>query len=173
MRKRSVSLRPSAALVIGAAGMLIGASTATDEALTRTQDKNKKPSISLKGTPTTGFSPLRVVFTAELKGGADDYEEFYCATAEWDWGDDTRSETRVDCDPYEPGKSEIKRRFSTDHTFRNSMSDMARPDAAPMQYRVRFNLKQKNKTVGSASTTVEVRQGVGLASILLPPGTAR
>jgi hypothetical protein len=37
--------------------MLIGASTATDEALTRTQDKNKKPSISLKGTPTTGFSP--------------------------------------------------------------------------------------------------------------------
>ena len=74
-------------------------------------DQNKKPSISLRANPPVGFSPLRVVVTAELKGGANDYEDFYCASVEWDWGDDTKSESKADCDPYEAGKSEIKRRF--------------------------------------------------------------
>ena len=81
-------------------------------------DQNKKPSISLRANPPVGFSPLRVVVTAELKGGADDYEDFYCASVEWDWGDDTKSESKADCDPYEAGKSEIKRRFVAEHTFR-------------------------------------------------------
>ena len=58
-----------------------------------------------------------MVLTAELRGGADDYEEFYCGSVEWDWGDDTKSESKTDCEPYEAGKSEIKRRFTIDHTY--------------------------------------------------------
>ena len=50
-------------------------------------------------------SPARVVASADVDGGPDDFEEFYCASVEWDWGDDTKSNNAADCDPYEPGKS--------------------------------------------------------------------
>jgi len=122
--------------------------------------QNKKPSISVRANPPVGFSPLRVVLTAELKGGANDYEDFYCASVEWDWGDDTKSETKADCDPYEAGKSEIKRRYVQDHTFR-VFSDLSAQPAPAVQYRIKFLLKQKNKVVGSGQTTIEIRQGVG------------
>jgi hypothetical protein len=112
-------------------------------------DKKAKPTVTLKVSPVVGFSPARMVVTAELKGGADDYEEFYCATVEWDWGDDTRSESKTDCEPYEAGKSEIKRHFTVDHTY-NTAGD----------FRVQFRLKQKNKVVGSGSADVKVRPGV-------------
>src|SRR5688572_30525076 len=112
-------------------------------------DKKTKPSIAVRAPPTVGFSPAGVVFTAEVKGGADDHEEFYCATVEWEWGDDTRSQAREDCEPYEAGKSEIKRRFVTEHVF-NTSGD----------YRVQFRLKQKNKVVGFGSTDVKVRPGI-------------
>jgi len=112
-------------------------------------DKKDKPTISVKVSPIVGFSPAQMVLTADLRGGANDYEEFYCATVEWDWGDDTRSESKTDCDPYEAGKSEIKRHFTIDHTF-NSAGD----------YRVEFRLKQKNKVVGRGSADVKIRPGV-------------
>ena len=126
--------------------------------------EDKKASVSLKATPSIGFSPARVVVTAEVKGGADDSEDLYCASVEWDWGDDTKSETKADCDPYEPGKSEIKRRYVQEHTFRSIMTDI--PGApgmptGPTQFRVRFLLKQKNKVVGSGQTIVEIRSGMG------------
>jgi hypothetical protein len=129
--------------------------------------QKKKPSISLKATPPVGFSPLRVVVTAEVKGGANDFEDFYCPSVEWDWGDGTKSETKADCDPYEAGKSEIKRRYVHEHTFRASAMtaspltsaspDMMGNQQPSAQYRVRFVLKQKSKTVGSGQTNVEVR----------------
>jgi hypothetical protein len=112
-------------------------------------DKKPKPSIVVKVTPLVGFSPARMVLTADLKGGADDYEEFYCPTIEWDWGDDTKSEVKTDCEPYEAGKSEIKRHFTTDHTFNTAG-----------EYRVEFRLKQKDKVVARGSTDVRVRPGV-------------
>jgi hypothetical protein len=112
-------------------------------------DKKDKPTITVKVSPLIGFSPAQMVLTADLRGGTNDYEEFYCATVEWDWGDDTRSESKTDCDPYEAGKSEIKRHFTIDHTF-NSAGD----------YRVEFRLKQKNKVVGRGSTDVKIRPGV-------------
>ena len=112
--------------------------------------KKPKPTITLRSTPTVGFAPARFVLTAELVGGADDYEDFYCATVEWDWGDDTRSETKQDCDPYEAGKSTIKRRFVMDRIFN-----------VAGEFRVEFRLKQKNKTVGSGQATIEVRPGLG------------
>ena len=113
-------------------------------------DAPKKPKLSVSVNPSMGFSPVRVVASADVNGGPDDYEEFYCAAAEWDWGDDTRSNTAADCDPYEPGKSAIKRRFTADHTYQTCG-----------EYRIQFRLKKKNKTVASASTSVRVRPGTG------------
>ena len=73
------------------------------------------------------------MLTAEIKGGANDYEDFYCASVEWEWGDDTKSESKADCDPYEAGKSEIKRRFVMEHTFRSisATTCRARPACPP------------------------------------------
>ena len=115
---------------------------------TAASDKNR-PSVSLKANPSTGFAPTRVVLTAELKGGVDDYAEYYCPTIEWKWGDDTRAESKMDCDPYEPGKSEIKRRYVFDRVFQ-----------LPGEFRVEFRLKQKDKVVGQGSTIVRIRPGL-------------
>lgn len=127
-----------------------------------------KPSVSIRVSPVSGFAPLKAVITAELKGGADDYEEFYCPTVEWDISvtalqsphdpigrmSDSRpvqkSEQKLDCDPYEKGKTEIKRRFVRQHTFKTGG-----------EYTVRFSLKQDKKTVASQRVTVRVRGGVG------------
>ena len=113
-------------------------------------DKAKRPKLSVKANPSMAISPARVVASADVDGGPDDFEEFYCASAEWDWGDDTRSNTSADCDPYEAGKSTIKRRFTADHVYRTSG-----------EYRIQFRLKKKNKAVASASTSVRVRPGIG------------
>ena len=106
------------------------------------QDKaakeKKKPSMS-----------LRVFLTAEIKGGDNDFSEFYCPTVEWVWGDDTRAESTVDCDPYESGKSEIRRVYTVSRIF---------PTAG--NFKVEFRLKQKDKVVGYTTTTVQVRPGV-------------
>jgi hypothetical protein len=111
-------------------------------------DKDK-PSLSVKANPSIAFSPARVVLTADLKGGANDYEDYYCSTIEWDWGDGTKSQQTMDCDPYEPGKSEIKRHFVIDRVF-NIAGD----------FRVEFRLKKKDKTLTAASTMVKIRPGV-------------
>jgi hypothetical protein len=143
---------PLTVLVAASAFALSG-----DAAAQRTTDeKPKKPSVSLRAAPMMAFSPARVVATAELKGGSDDYEDFYCASVEWDWGDGTRSEYRDDCDPFVKGKSEIRRRFTAEHTFRVSFDTDRTTD-----FRIQFRLKQKDKVVGSASTTVRVRPGAG------------
>ena len=79
--------------------------------------EDDKPTLSLRASPRVGLAPVDVLFVAQLKDGADDYEEFYCATIEWDWDDDTRSESTPDCEPYEPGTSKIRRRYSNRHRF--------------------------------------------------------
>jgi hypothetical protein len=131
--------------------------------------QNKKPSIRLKASPTVGMSPFRVVVTAELTGGSDDFEDFYCASVEWDWGDGTTSQSKEDCDPYEAGKSQIKRRYTQEHMYRSAVpsssglstetSDVSNSQQG-VQMRIRFLLKQKSKTVGSGQTTVQVRPGI-------------
>jgi hypothetical protein len=112
---------------------------------------DKKPSLSLRATPPMGFSPLRVRLGVDVKGGSNDYADFYCASVEWDWGDGTMSENSSDCEPFEPGKSSIQRRFSAEHVYRGQGA-----------YKVIFKLKQKDRVVGTASVTVQVRSGVGL-----------
>ena len=109
----------------------------------------RKPSLSLKATPPVGFSPLKVRLVVDVRGGAEDYQDFYCPGIEWEWGDGTESESSEDCEPYEAGKSFIRRRFSTEHVFRQSGS-----------YQVFFRLKQRNRVVAATSANVQVRSGV-------------
>jgi hypothetical protein len=112
-------------------------------------DKPKKPSVSVRTSPQSGFSPLRIVATAELRGGSDDYQDFYCPVIEWEWGDGTRTEQRVDCDPYEAGTSEVKRRYTVERLFHTAGD-----------YKVIFRMKQSNKVVGSGQTLLRIRPGV-------------
>ena len=129
--------------------------------------QNKKPSIKVKANPTIGMPPFRVVATAEVTGGSDDFQDFYCPSVEWDWGDGTTSTATGDCDPYEAGKSEIKRRYVQEHTYQSAgigRSTFGSPETSdisggqqPVQLRIRFLLKQKNKTVGAGQTTIQVR----------------
>jgi len=111
----------------------------------------KRPKITLKAQPLIAMAPARVVLTAELVGGDDDFEDFYCPAIEWEWGDGTKSESSSDCAQYEPGKSEIKRRFTVEHMFR-----LGRPNG----YRVTVHLKRRDKSVGAATVNVQVRPGL-------------
>ena len=112
------------------------------------RQENPRTRITLNARPPLGTSPQRVVLTAELVGGADDFEEYYCPSIEWDWGDDTRSESTTDCEPYEAGKSQIRRRYTVEHIFR-------RPGA----FKVYFRLKRRDKAVGNQSVNVQIRPG--------------
>ena len=122
-------------------------------------EKPKKPSLSLTATPMIAFTPANVSLTGEVKGGPDDYEELYCAGVEWDWGDDTTSESTVQCEPYEAGKSKIKRFYTIRHEFK-----------IPGVYRVRLRLKQKNKVILSANVMLQINPGIRDRSPL-PPTT--
>jgi len=116
----------------------------------REQGGNKKPSLSLKATPAVSFAPARVVVVAEVKGGTEDNEEFYCPTAEWEWGDFTTSTAEADCEPYEAGKSQIKRRYTVEHQFKNAGS-----------FRIRLLLKKGAQVIATANALVQVRPGLG------------
>ena len=134
------------ALVLAFGALLVIPSTA----LLAREQGGKKPSLSLKATPTVSFAPARIVVVAEVKGGPDDLEEFYCPTVEWEWGDFTSSTVEADCDPYEPGKSAIKRRYTVEHRFKN-----------PGAFKIILRLKKGNKIVASANSQIQVRAGLG------------
>ena len=108
----------------------------------------KRPQISLKATPSSGMVPVRVSGVVELKGGDDDFAEYYCPTIEWNWDDGTVSESSNDCEPYESGKSQIKRRYSVTHPYKQGG-----------HYRITFRMKQKQKVVGGANTVVQLLGG--------------
>jgi hypothetical protein len=109
----------------------------------------KKASLNLKASPTIVFSPARVVVSAEIRGGADDSEELYCPSLEWDWGDGTKSEAGTDCAPFEAGTSTIQRRFTTSHTYNIAGN-----------YRVQLRLKRGSKTVLGGHVSVQVKPGL-------------
>ena len=129
------------------AGLTLALSPDREAAAQRNNDK--KPSLSLKATPPVGFSPLKVRLVVELKGGADDTQDFYCPSIEWDWGNNLTSESSEDCAPYEAGKSSILRRYSTEYTFNYSGN-----------FTVRFRMKQNKKVVAQTSVNVQVRSGI-------------
>jgi hypothetical protein len=136
----------AASLVVAATlGVSAGAQKADKDAK---DNPDRRPKVTLKAQPVIAMAPARVVLTAELNGGANDFEEFYCPTVEWEWGDGTHSESSSDCAPYEPGKSEIKRRYTVEHVFRAGA------------YRVMFHLKRSNRSVGNASVNIQIRPGL-------------
>jgi hypothetical protein len=104
--------------------------------------------MSMRAQPAVGIAPARVVLTVEISGGSDDYEEFYCPTVEWEWGDGTASEASADCEPYEAGRTTIKRRYTIQHIFRRDGPN-----------KVYFHLKRNDKVLASASTTIQVQPG--------------
>jgi hypothetical protein len=112
------------------------------------QGPDKRPSLALKVTPQVAFAPAKVVVRAEIRGGPDDYQELYCPTVEWVWDDGTTSENSADCEPYEAGKSQIRRRFSAEHTYRNAG-----------QFRVVLRLKKGGRVVGMGNVVLQVRPG--------------
>ena len=107
-----------ASLALSIASTAAAAQKGDKESRDKDKDQDKRPKITLKATPMISMAPSRVVLTAELLGGPNDLEEYYCPTVEWEWGDGTRSEATSDCEPYQPGKTEIKRRFTVEHAFR-------------------------------------------------------
>ena len=173
MRLRSSVHRWSCLLAMVTAAVAAPTTPAAEPSAQKPPEK-KKPSISLRANPTAGFSPLRVVVTAEVKGGSDDYEDFYCASVEWDWGDDTKSQNNADCDPYEPGKSEIKRRYVQEHTFRSMVERHARgrrhaDRPATVPYPLRAEAEKQGRRVGSDGRRNPVRYGQLVSSGGLRP----
>jgi len=114
------------------------------------KEENQRPKLTLKAQPNVGIAPARVMLTAELTGGANDFQEYYCPTVLWDWADGTESESTFDCEPYEPGKSEIKRRYTVQHTFRAGA------------HKVWVRLKRNDKLLASANVTVQIQPGRGV-----------
>lgn len=112
------------------------------------KNENPRPKFTLAARPNVGVAPARITLTAELVGGADDFQEYYCPTVLWDWADGTESEQTIDCDPYEAGKTEITRRFTQQHTFRNQGG-----------YKVWVRLKRNDKLLASANVLVTIQPG--------------
>ena len=110
--------------------------------------QDERPELSLRARPGISFAPSEISFVGLLRGGPDDHEDFYCLSAEWDWDDGTKSESIFDCEPYEPGVSEIRRRFSRRHSYDRGG-----------RYEVRLSLKRRGDVVESTRTSVTVQGG--------------
>ena len=142
-----VTTTAATCVAVAAAGGLVLAQERNEKP--SKEQNNKRPKITLRLQPQVAIAPARVALTAELSGGSDDFEEYYCPSISWEWGDDTSSESTADCEPYEAGKSQIKRRYTTQHQFRR-----------PGTYKLYFHLKLKDRILGSGSATLRVQPGV-------------
>lgn len=146
--RRALFVTLAAVLAVAFAGMLAGAQTPDSRA---PRERREKLALHLRATPAISFSPARVFAVAELRGDPppDAAERLYCAAVEWDWGDGTRSENAYDCEPYEEGRSEIRRRFAAEHLYTTAG-----------RYRITIRLKRESRVVLASNTTVQVRPGV-------------
>jgi hypothetical protein len=112
------------------------------------KDEVRRPSLHMRASPAVVFNPARVRVSAELRGGSDESPELYCPSVEWEWGDGTRSEAQMDCEPFEPGKSEIRRRFAASHQYNQAG-----------RFEVRLRLKRGNKVIVAGQVNIQVRPG--------------
>jgi hypothetical protein len=111
--------------------------------------KGKKPALAVRVSPRFSFSPVNVLFTAELTGG-DDIEEFYCPEITWEWDDGGKSVQEGDCPPFESGKTKIDRRFTANHTYGRAAS-----------YVAKVTMRRSGKAFASQTVNVTVRPGAG------------
>jgi hypothetical protein len=117
------------------------------------QPKAKKPRLELRATPRFAFSPAFVLFTAELTGG-DDVEELHCPELEWFWDDGGKSIHESDCPPFEPGKTQIERRFTAEHEFKTAGT-----------YSVTVTMRKAERRLAETSVRITVRAGFGDSTI--------
>lgn len=143
----AIRFHPRPALLV-LASLLAAFGAATYAADQKEPTKHERPSLSLKLNPRTAMAPAAVTAAVELKGGSDNFEEYYCATIEWDWDDGSRSETTPDCEPYDEATSEIRRRYTVQHNYRRGGF-----------YRVSFRLKKKDKVLAVVTSTVQISGG--------------
>jgi hypothetical protein len=114
----------------------------------RADGDDDRPKLVVRARPAIAIAPATVRLSAELVGGANDYEQFYCPTITWDWDDGTVSESSADCAPYQAGVSEIQRHFSVEHRFHAG------------NYRVLFSLKDHDKEVAATTVRIQIRPGM-------------
>jgi hypothetical protein len=113
-------------------------------------EKDKgKPHLELRSAPRFAFSPVNVLFTAELKGGGD-IEQYYCPEVEWEWGDGGKSVQESDCPPFVAGETKIDRRFTNYHEYRRAGN-----------YRITVSLRKADDTIAKTSVTLQVKPGIG------------
>jgi hypothetical protein len=129
--------------------LLLATPSSTDGVFALGQD-NKRPSLSLRAAPAVAFAPARIRMTAEVRGGPNDFEDLYCPSVEWEWGDGTSSSASADCAPYAAGQSQIRRRYTVEHIYRQ-----------PGSFRVQVRLKKGARVTGFANTAIQVRPGLG------------
>jgi PKD repeat protein len=132
-----------AALALGVAALASPQNKKDDE-----DRKAKKPALELRMSPRFSFSPVNILFTAELTGG-EDSEEYHCPELEWDWDDGGRSGGESDCDPYESG-AKMERRFTANHLYKTAGI-----------YTVKLTLRKASRTIAAQTVKVTVRPGVG------------
>lgn len=146
---RSPRLLAGGVAMAAVMGMLLSIQAFADQKDKGKDEDVKRASLVIKASPVVAFSPARIVASAELRGGSDNDEELYCPELEWDWDDGTRSSAEQDCEPFEPGKSTISRRWTSTHTYTTAGN-----------YRVMLRLKRGNKSVLAGNTTVQIKPGV-------------
>ena len=147
-----MQMRTGARGITGAALLLVLAASLSAQKSGQKNDakapESQRPKLSLRAQPAIAIAPARVVLTAELTGGSDDFQEYYCPTVRWEWGDLSSSESALDCAPYEEGKTQIKRRFTIEHKFEHAGS-----------FKVYLRLKHGSKEVAAISTTIKLQPG--------------
>ena len=130
---------------------LVTAPQQKDDKDAKTKTPTRRPKLTLKAQPVISMSPSKVTLRAELVGGANDYEEFYCPTVEWDWGDGTQSESTADCEPYEARKKRDQAALhGRSRLPRRALSGGGPPEAARQgrraRRRPRFRFRQRQPT---------------------------
>ena len=83
----------------------------------------------------------------DVRGGADDYADFYCPAIEWDWGDGTVSGNSEDCD--------LSGREEHDPAALFHRARVPQPGS----FQVFFRLKQRDRVIAASSGNVQ-RPGV-------------
>jgi hypothetical protein len=99
--------------------------------------------LVVRAAPRAAPAPARVVFTVEVKGGAD--ESLRCLSFDWDWGDGSR--TTLDECPASAGAGEtaVTRVFQAGHLYKQK----ARPQ-------VRVKLRQGERVLARADIGIAI-----------------